>query len=110
MRTFRQEFDRDFSISAFRQIDGETVIMGKWGRITQNDDDSYDCWFVSPDLSPLTEHKITAIQKKLRETRVLRRMTGEADIQGTGRDFVLEMAVLAGVKKKRKGIAGRPFV
>lgn len=100
--TLRQEFQNDFASSAFQSIDGEQNIIGKFGRITQLDDGSYDCWFIGPDLSPLTTHRMAAIRRNAQQEWGLRELTGEAYAQGRGRAFVLQAAALAGVKKKRR--------
>lgn len=107
--SLRQQFSDDFSSGAFRRIDGEQRIVGKFGQITQAEDGSFDCWFVGPDLSPLSGRRMANIA---REIAVLRGnlavdegliiLTGEGYIQGAGRDFVLRMAPLAGIKRKRR--------
>lgn len=100
--TFRQDFANDFSSSAFRRIDGEMHIVGKWGSIVQLEDGTYDAWFVGPDLSPLSPQKIAAIRQKAPLWLGLKELDGEACAQGAGRDFVLTAARLAGVRKKRR--------
>lgn len=100
--SLRQEFLHDFSRSAFQTIDDEQYIIGKWGRISQLDDGAYDVWFVGPDLSPLSTQKLASIRKSVSLERGLRVLTGEAYVQGKGRDFVLEMAPICGVRRKKR--------
>lgn len=102
MKSLRQQFGDDFAGSAFQTTDGDQNIVGKWGRICQLDDGTYDCWFVGPGLAPLGARKIGAIEKKCRLNDGFVKLTGEAYTQGRGRDFVLRMAPLVGVKMKRK--------
>jgi len=98
----RHQFGQDFASSAFRDVDGDKAIVGKYGIIVQLEDGLYDVWFVRPDGSPLTEHKITAVAKNLPENTGLVRLDGEAYAQGRGEDWVREMASLVGVKKRKQ--------
>lgn len=100
--SLRNEFWNDFSRSAFRTIDGEQYIIGKWGRISQFGDGTYDVWFVGPNLSPLSNQKLAAIRRFVSLERGLRVLTGEAYVQGRGREFVLEMAPICGVRRKKR--------
>ena len=100
--SIRRDFINDFSRSAFDVIDGEPQIVGKWGRISQFDDGTYDVWFIGPDLTPLSNQKLAAIRKSVSLERGLRVLTGEAYVQGRGRAFVLEMAPICGVRKKKR--------
>jgi hypothetical protein len=100
--TLREQFSNDFASSAFKTIDGEARIVGKFGQITQFDDRVFDVWFVGSSLAPLGYRKLAAIENNIGEEGRLRKLNGEACIQGQGRDFVLRMASLAGIKKKRR--------
>lgn len=99
--TLRQQFGDTFSSSAFQTIDDERNIVGKFGRIAQFPDGSFDCWFVHPSSFPLSPRKLAAIRKKCLLEDGFTELDGEAYTQGAGRDFVLRMAVLAEVKRKR---------
>ena len=100
--TLRQDFADDFSGPSFRTIDGETQIVGKWGRISQFEDGTFDVWFIGPDLAPLSNQKLAAIRQKCPEWMGLRILDGEAYAQGAGREFALQAARLTGVKRKRR--------
>lgn len=100
--TLRQDFADDFAGPSFQRIDGEMQIVGKWGRISQFEDGTYDVWFIGPDLSPLSDQKLTAIRQKCPEWMGLRMLDGEAYATGKGREFVLQAARLTGVKRKRR--------
>lgn len=96
----KHDFGMDFAGSAFRQIDGETRIVGKYGQIVQMADSSYDAWFVGPNLSPLTGKRLGVITRSFQDGR-FKALDGEGWIRGTGREFVLRSASLAGVKRRR---------
>jgi hypothetical protein len=104
-----RDFRKDFSSSAFRKINGDLEIFGKFGRIIQLDDGTFDAWFVGPrpKLLPLSGQRMAVIRKNIPEEWGLRELTGEAWVQGRGRDFVLHVARLLGVKKKRRAIPGK---
>lgn len=99
--TLKQDFINDFSISAFKTIDGEQVIQGKYGIITQ--DDMYDAWF----FGDLSSRKVTNLEKAVRDLNhtvegTLTRVTGEMWVRGRGKEFVREIAPYVGVKRKRR--------
>lgn len=100
--SLRDEFGNNFSRSAFQTIDGEQYIVGRWGRISRLDDGSYDAWFIGPNRSPLSNQKLALIRKSVSLARGLRVLTGEAYAQGKGRAFVLVMAPICGVRKKKR--------
>lgn len=100
--TPRQQFADDFAGTAFQSKDGEQKIVGKFGEIVRLDDGTWDAWFIGPELEPLSEHKLTALEKKARGIGHFRRLTGEAYMQGEGEDFVRQVAPLIGVKKRRR--------
>ena len=91
-----------YSKTAYRVIDGEPALVGKFGRITQLDNGDFDVWFIGPDLSPLGERKIGVIERNLSVEGPLNRLNGEAYIQGRGAAFLRETADLCGVRKKRR--------
>lgn len=102
--TLKQDFADDFSSSAFGHMSGDPAIIGKWGSITQLDDGTYDAWFhdVTDFTGSLSGRRLANIERECRSTDGFVRLTGEGYTQGKGRDFVLRMAVLAGVKRKRR--------
>jgi len=91
-----------YSKTAYRVIDGEPALVGKFGRITQLDNGDFDVWFVGPDLSPLGSRKLTVIAQNLPLDWQLIRLTGEGIVQGRGAAFLHEAASLCGVRKKRR--------
>jgi hypothetical protein len=97
-----QDFRSDFSRSAFRTIDGELAIIGKFGRIIEFDDGTFDCWFVGSDLERLSGRRIASIRRNLAQEGTFQELTGEAWVQGQGREFVLKIAPLLGIKRKRQ--------
>src|SRR5688572_16163350 len=99
--SLRQHFGSEFAKSAFRMIDGELRIVGKFGQITQLEDGTFDVWFVGPDLNPLTGRRIASIAQNFPRRGCLKILEGEAYTRGRGKAFVLDIAPLAGVKKRR---------
>jgi len=99
--SLKDEFGNDFAATAFQIVDNEPRIIGRFGSISRFDDGSYDCWFHSPDLSPLSGHKLAAIERKASQKHHFVRLTGEAYAVGEGREFVLDMSRLIGVRKRR---------
>src|SRR5690606_13884809 len=95
--SLRQQFEAHFSRSVFQTIEGEQRIIGKWGQITQFDDGTFDVWFVGQNLQPLTAQRLTRIAQNFPRTGRLTMLDGEAYTQGRGKDFVLDLAPLAGV-------------
>lgn len=100
--TLRQRFKEDFAGSAFQEHCGDPSIVGKYGVITELEDALYDVWIVYPDGSPLSERKLTILEKKCPLNWGFVRLTGEGYMQGRGSDFVREIAPIIGVRKKRK--------
>lgn len=99
----KRDFGADFASTAFQNIDDEIRIVGKYGQITQYESGLYDAWFVGPNLDPLSGLRINRICAACaQEERPVKKLTGEAFIRGSGREFVLRMAVLAGIKRKRQ--------
>lgn len=98
--SLRQDFGNDFSASAFQTIDGEPQIVGKFGRITQFPGGTFDCWFVDPNRGPLSGRRLAAINRAINGGII--QLTGEGYIQGAGRQFVIDMAQIIRVRKRRK--------
>jgi hypothetical protein len=72
----RKTFKDDVSKSAFKIVDGITRMIGKYGEVEEIDG-VYDIYFVGPKRTPLTEHKLTAITKRLPSNVGFHRLTGE---------------------------------
>lgn len=100
--TLREQFGDDFSKSAFQVIDGELRIIGKYGQITQDQDGTFDVFFIGPDYEPLSERRLGALAKSYAQEGGFHHLTGEGWVKGRGRAFALKSALLAGVKKKRR--------
>ena len=97
----RSLFKDHVSSGAFKVIDGKTRIVGKWGEISLIGD-YFDIWFIRPKLKPLSERKLTAIQKKFPVEVGFTRLTGEAYAQTKDKALVLKTLPLLGIRKKRK--------
>ena len=95
----RKIFRDHVASSAFQRIDGETVLVGNFGRISIIDE-LFDIWFVSNP--PLTSNKITFMLKKVPEEIHFKRTTHEAYAQVSELSVVLNLLSLCGIKAKRK--------
>lgn len=101
--SLKEDFGEDFSSSAFGYDAGDPAIIGKWGSITQMGDGAFDAWFHAKDLSrSLTGRRLAKIERECLSGDQFVKLTGEGYAQGRGREFVLRMAALAGVKRKRR--------
>jgi len=89
------------SASAFKTIDGEKRIIGKWGQISLIDD-TFDVWLIQPDLSSLTERRITTIENKLQLNGTLIKLTGEAYFQTKDIDLIRRSIPVLGIRKKKQ--------
>lgn len=60
-QTLRNHFKDRVGRYAFQRIDGELRVCGKYAEITVIDADKLDVWVVTPDRSPISTHKLTAL-------------------------------------------------
>ena len=104
------DFKQDFSGSAFKTIDGERRIVGKFCEIIILDGGSFDIWVVRPNREPISNQKLTWLIKGIEalptfssgKKATIQRLTGEAYLQTTNRSLVREVALLCGIKRKRQ--------
>ena len=104
------DFRNDFSTSAFKTIDGSRRIVGKFCDIELLDDGVCDIWLVRPDRESISNRKLTSLirgievlpEYSLAGRPLIRRLIGEAYLQTTDRELILKVALLAGVKRKRR--------
>ena len=102
--SLRKTFDQHFARSAFRFIDDELRIIGKFGEIALNDDGSFDVWMVMPGRSPIGTRKLTnlcAFVQNLSREADIHRLTGEAWFTTKEPALVREIAPLLGIFKRR---------
>lgn len=97
----RTLFKDHVSSGAFKKIDGELRIVGKWGQISLTSD-CFDIWIIQPDLQPLSNRKLTAMEKMLPIELGLTRLTGEGYVQTKDIALVLKTLPVLGIKRKRK--------
>lgn len=100
--TLREHFKDYVSSSAFKVIDGEFRIVGKFGEITLMDNGEFDIWVIDPWRLGLSHQKLAAIQKSFPVGADLRMLDGEAYTQTGDKELILLALPLLGVKKKRK--------
>ena len=104
------DFRQDFSGSAFKIIDGERRIVGKFCEIEILADDIWDVYLVRPDRASISTQKLTHLLRSIealpeyeRAGRPpITRLDGEAHLQTTDRGLILRVAFYAGVKRKRQ--------
>ena len=104
------DFKQDFASTAFKTIDGERRIVGKFCEVTILDDGTFDIWIVRPDREPISKQKLTWLIKGIEalpafssgKNATIQELSGEAYLQTTDRSLVREVALLCGVKRKRQ--------
>jgi hypothetical protein len=99
--SLRDDFGGDFSSSAFRVIDDELRIVGKWGQIAEMDG-YYDVWLVREDGEPMGTLKLRRLCQNTPFKTPPTELTGEGWGRVAGRDDLLKTAHLLKVRKKRK--------
>jgi len=101
------DFKQDFASTAYKTINGERRIVGKFGEVTILDDDTYDIWIIQPSREPIGTRKLNNLEKAFSalkgwEQARYERLTGEAYIQTTDRSLVREVAFMLGVKRRKR--------
>ena len=102
----REIFARDVSSVAFKLIDGELNIIGKWCRITLEDNGVFDVWICNTaDIQKgLGVRKVRNIVLSLNSTAgsPFHELNGEAWGKVRGKEIILENLPVLGIKKKRR--------
>lgn len=102
----REIFRNDVSSSAFKLIDGELTIVGKWCRLTLDDDGAFDVWICNPDdlYSGLGVRKVRSVISRLNSPAgsPFHELTGEGWGKVRGKELILQNLALLGIKKKRR--------
>lgn len=101
MDSLRTYFGNDASGSAFKTVDGQLRIIGKWGQV-EIVGEYFDIWLVKPDISPLSGQKLGALLTKLRKSDEFTVLNGEAYYQTTDIEYVRQTLPLLGVRRKRR--------
>lgn len=95
----RDLFKDIYSKSAFREIDGELRLIGKFGQVSKVGE-LWDIWFIC------TNHRINDVSRKFvlkyGDNEPLIKLTGEAWIQTKDDEKVIFLADLCGIRKKRQ--------
>ena len=99
MINLRETFKDRVSSSAFKTIDGELRIVGKYGQVSTIGD-KFDVWFVADP--PLTKLRVTLRLQKLPENGMFHVLNGEAYTQTRDVRLVDLCLPLLGVRKKRR--------
>lgn len=96
----RETFKNDVAKSAFKQVDGTTRIVGKYGEVEEIDGE-YDIFFIGLSRTPLSTKRINSLSEKLSKKAVLRVFDDWAYCRG-GEELVRFCLPLLGVRKKRQ--------
>jgi len=99
--SLRDDFGGDLSKSAFRIIDDELRIVGKWGQIAKIDG-YYDIWLVREDGEPMSTIKLRRLCQNTPFKTPPTELTGEGWGRVAGRGDLLKTAHLLKVRMKRK--------
>jgi hypothetical protein len=104
--TLREIFGNDISSTAFKLIDGESTIVGKWCRLTLDDDGVFDVWICNPDdlYSGLGVRKVRNIISRLNSPAgsPFHELTGEAWGKVRDKEIILQSLHLLGIRKRRR--------
>ncbi|MDB9950193.1 hypothetical protein OAD56_02170 [Gammaproteobacteria bacterium] len=100
--SLRRLFENEVSSSAFKVIDDELRIIGKFAQIALLDDGLFDIWLVAPGLEPISARKLNSIIKMFPQEAKFTVLTGEAYTQVSDKNIVIERLSLLGIRKKRK--------
>ena len=114
--SLREIFKNDFASSAFRIIDGEQRIIGKFIDV-EIVDGQFDLWLVRPDREPGSSCREAIGARKLnnliraieslsaydRDNRPhITKLDGECYLRTTSTELVRESAFVGGVKRKKR--------
>ena len=97
----RDLFQNDVASTAFKIVDGEKRIIGKFGQLSIVDG-VFDIWFVGLDFSPLSTLRLNSAAKKLGKEADIHMLTGEMWLQTADLALARKAISLLGIKKKRQ--------
>ena len=98
---------RAFSASAYRSIDDEWQVVGKYCRCTYLGNDHWDVWLCNPKdmVSGLSQRKVRAISARIAATELrnggFRELTGEGVYDAMPTATLLKSARYLGIKGRR---------
>ena len=99
----RRTFENQVSKSAFRQVDDELRICGKFAEITILDTGGVDVWIISPDRHPLGTKKLNNICRTVLDSLPeveIHKLDGEAWFQTE--NLPESLFKVLGVKQRRR--------
>ena len=104
--SLRKIFGNDVSSVAFKVIDGELNIIGKWCRITLEDNGGFDVWICNTaDIQKgLGAQKVRNVISRLNSPAgsPFHELTGEAWGEVKDKEIILKNLPLLGIRKKRR--------
>lgn len=102
----RHVFGDDVSSVAFKLIDGELNIIGKWCRITLEDNGVFDLWICNTaDLQKgLGAQKVRNVISRLNSPvgSTFHELTGEGWGKVRDKEIILQNLPLLGIRRKRR--------
>lgn len=102
----REIFGKDISSSAFKIIDGELNIVGRYCRISLEGDGLFDIWICNhADIQKgLSTVRVRNIISRLNPPvgSPFHELTGEAWGRVQGKEIILQNHPLLGIRKKRR--------
>lgn len=98
-----------FSEPAYRCIDREWMVVGKFCRCTYNGDQTWDVWLCNPEdiRAGLTQRRVRSIAQKVRVNCRFIELTGEGVYPSMTTAELLINRHLLGIRKRR-AIVSRP--
>ena len=107
MKKLKNGFGKDFASSAFKTIDDEAKIVGKFYEETLMADGTYDVWIVRPDREPIGTRKLNNLESSLssiitNNEAVYSRLDGEAYLHTSDKSYDREVALLLGIKRRKQ--------
>lgn len=94
------DFKNDVSSTAYKNVDGEKRITGKYAQISIMDDE-FDIWIITPSFTPISERKLSSLIKKIPDKLPVTRLNGEAWAKCADKDLIRELLPLLGIRKRK---------
>ena len=101
MINLKETFKDRVSSSAFKTIDGELRIVGKYGQVSTIGD-KFDVWFVGKDFEPIPYRRMGHIVRNMPDKANLQKLDGEAFYQTTDVSLVEQTLDLLGVRRRKR--------
>lgn len=107
LQVLKEVSRNSFAHSAYRLIDDEPTIVGKWCRCTYLDHGLWDVWLCNPEniAAGLTVRKVRSIHAQITQNSrgpgPFRELTGEGVYLGMPTDVLILNRIVLGIPKRR---------